>query len=85
MNSSNHPRSSAHYIPQGSEIGKTMSYVLRSNHPTVQVLRALVQGQLENILDVVAEDRNMRAMVFAYTVQEKLSRRQSERMRRFLW
>ncbi len=85
MNPSNHPSSSAHHIPKGFEIGKTMDYVLRSNHSTIQVLRALVQGQLENILDVVAEDRSMKAMVFAYTVHGKLSRAQSERMRRFLW
>lgn len=85
MKPTNHPASSAHQIPKGAEVGKTLSYILRSNQETIKVLRALVQSQIENILDLVVEDKEMRGIVFAYTAKGDLTRTQADRMRRFLW
>jgi len=85
MKPNTHPDSSVNQIPSGPDVGRTISYVLRSNQPTIRVLRKLVQEQFENILDVTTEDVNMRGTIFAYKTQQKLSRKEAEYMRRFLW
>jgi len=85
MKPTNHPASSAHQIPKGAEVGKTITYILRSNHETIKVLRALVQSRIEEILDIIVEDKEMRGIVFAHTAKGDLTRSQADRMRRFLW
>ncbi len=66
MKPRNHPSSSAHYTPTGPEIGKTITYLLRSNQEPIRVLRALVQSKLEDILDVIVEDDKIKSIIFAY-------------------